>query len=327
MNLKKTFSLIIISTLFFSSVNFAAPAEWAKASYYSVKYEEVIDSGMTVDRLFQKNITREEFIEMLVKIYLDEKNINIESVESDDYFSDTSNTYIEYAYELGIVKGVGDNKFLPYKNVTRQEMAVMMKNILDKLYLTNNNYNKSIFSDRYDVSSWAVNAIDYCYYNNLINGMGNNMFKPKENATREQSFKLIDNIYNKFNLKDKFNSDLPNEDLDSFLVYNYKLTNLNTYIENNELVIVSKGFAPFGEDLNIKEDHYQIYRILDSVENISFIAVDKAIEVINGMYNIIEKKYEKVSYYIDKDTGRVMLYDNGNCIKLIGDVKLEIRVK
>ncbi|MDM8533760.1 S-layer homology domain-containing protein, partial [Clostridiaceae bacterium HSG29] len=175
MNFKKTFSLIIISTLFISSVSFAAPAEWAKSSYYSVKYEKIIDSGMVVDRLFQKNITREEFIEMLVKVYLDEKNINIESVGSDDYFSDTSNTYIEYAYKLGIVKGVGDNRFLPFKNVTRQEMAVMMKNILDKLSLTNNNYNNSTFSDRYDVSSWAVNAIDYCYYNNLINGMGNNM--------------------------------------------------------------------------------------------------------------------------------------------------------
>ncbi len=327
MNLKKTFSLIIISTLFFSSVNFAAPAEWAKPSYYSVKYEEVIDSGMTVDRLFQKNITREEFIEMLVKIYLDEKNINIESVESDDYFSDTSNPYIEYAYKLGIVKGVGDNKFLPYNNVTRQEMAVMMKNILDKLKLTNSNYNRSIFSDRYDVSNWAVNAVDYCYYNNLINGMGNNLFKPKENATREQSFKLIDNIYNKFELKSEFNSDLPKENLEEFLVYNHKLTNLDTYIENNELVIVSKGFAPFGEDLNIKEDHYQIYRILDSIEGISFNTVDKAISLINGMYNNIEKKYEKAVYYIDKDTGRIMQYNNGNCIKLIGDFKLEIRVK
>ncbi|MDM8533805.1 hypothetical protein QUF55_03780, partial [Clostridiaceae bacterium HSG29] len=153
------------------------------------------------------------------------------------------------------------------------------------------------------------------------------MFKPKENATREQSFKLIDNIYNKFNLKNEFNSGLPNNDLEGFLVYNYKLTNLNTYVEKNALVIVSKGFAPFGEDLNIKEDHYQIYRILDSIESVSFTAVDKAVEVINEMYNNIEKKYEKVIYYIDKDTGRVMTYDNGNCIKLIGDFKLEIRVK
>lgn len=326
-NYKKIVSLIIMVCLIFSTISFADPSEWAKTSYYSLRYEQLIDNSLTVDRLFQKNITREEFIEMLIKVYLEELRINIESVNYDDYFSDTDNPYIEYAYKMKIVNGVEEKKFLPYKNVTREEMAVMMKNVLNQLKLTNINYKESVFIDRYNISNWAVDAVDYCYDNSLINGVGNNTFKPKDNATREQAFKLIDNIYNRYNLKVAFNKDNPTNKLGNFLTYKGNETNLNIYKDNNELVIVSKGIAPFGENLNIKEDHYQIFRILESNENISFVAVDKVVEVINDLFNNVEKKYQDKIFFIDKDTGRLIFKDNNNCIKIISDKQLEIRVK
>ena len=326
-NYKKIVSLVVIVCLMFSTISFAAPSQWAKTSYYSLRYENLIDNSLTVDRLFQKNITREEFIEILIKVYLEELRINIESVYSEDYFLDTNNPYIEYAYKMNIVKGVGENEFLPYANVTREEMAVMMKNVLNELELTTSNYKKSVFVDRYTVSNWAVDAVDYCYDNSLINGVGNNTFKPKDKATREQAFKLIDNIYNQYDLKDNFNESNPTIKLGNFLIYNNGETNLNIYQDNNELVIVSKGIAPFGETLNIKEDHYQIFRVLESNENIPFIVVDKVTEVINDLFNDVEKKYQNKAFFIDGTTGRLIFKDNNNAIKITSDKQLEIRVK
>ena len=47
------------------------------------------------------------------------------------------------------------------------------------------------FSDADDISSYALTAVKYFSSKEIINGIGNNLFAPKKNATRAEAAKLI----------------------------------------------------------------------------------------------------------------------------------------
>lgn len=310
-----------------NSIAFAAPSNWAKDSYYALKYEGVIDEDMTTEYSFQKDITREEFIELLMKVYLDEKRMTIEAFRPTNYFMDTNNPYIEYAHHLNIVNGVGENKFAPDAKVTRQEMAVMLKNVLESLKLVKAGSYTSNFSDNHQIAPWAIEAVNYCSSQSIINGMGDGRFAPLANATREQGFKLVDNLYNAFGLKTNFNRETPKESKGSFFIYRNEETNLEVYEKDGTFTILSKGFAGFGEEHNIKEDHYQIYRILESNETISFQTIDQILNDINKLYDPVRQRYLTQETFYNLKTGRSQKITSGPRIHLKSDNHLEIRVK
>lgn len=327
MKLKKQICLLIVMFLIFNQMAFASPSDWAKSAYFSLKHEEVLDEGLSVDGLFQKDVTREEFIEILMKLYLEEKNLNVEGLNTKDYFEDTNNPYIEYAYDLGVVNGVGNKKFAPYRQVTRQEMAVMMKNVLVELDLFQSSFKTANFKDRNAMATWSVKAIDDCYNLGIINGMPDGNFRPTWSATREQSFKLISNIYERFNLKEDFSTQAPQSNMNGYKTYQSDETNLEVYESDGNLVILSKGIAGFGETLNIKEDHYQVYRILDSHEKVSFKAVNQSLNQLNKFYDSASKKYMKNTVYIDLETGALLESTKRAHLRIDSDEQLKITVK
>jgi len=324
---KKIISVLLIGLIVFNGLAFAAPSGWAKDSYYSLKYEGVMAEGLTVSRLFGKNITREEFIELLMKVYLDAKGRSAQSMNAPAYFTDTNNQYVAYAYSLGVVNGVGENKFAPNQNVTRQEMTVMMKNILKALGYAQGSTPRSNFNDRNQMASWAIDAIDYCSSKGIINGMGDGRFAPLANATREQAFKLVDNLYQQFALKENFNRSLPTKSLGEFLVYGNEQTDLDYYLNQGRLVIISKGISDFGEAVNIKEDHYQVYRILETNENVPFQVIDKVIGKINDLYDPVAQRYLEATLYYDLTTGQLSENSLKPGIRIESGNDLKITVK
>ncbi len=103
--------------------------DYSTASNWAL--EEILDAkayGLTTDHIlnnFKQNITREEFCEIVVKLY--EQLSDTKAVAADlDTFSDTRNPEILKAYNHGIVYGVGGGRFAPYLPITRQEMCVML---------------------------------------------------------------------------------------------------------------------------------------------------------------------------------------------------------
>lgn len=324
---KKCISVLLIGLIVFNGFVFAAPSGWAKDSYYSLKYEGVLDEGLTVSRLFGKNITREEFIELLMKVYLDAKGNSVVSMNAPAYFTDTNNEYVAYAYSLGVVNGVGNQIFAPNQKVTRQEMTVMMRNVLKVLGYVQGSSPRASFSDRNKMAPWALDAIDYCSSKGIINGMGDGRFAPLANATREQAFKLVDNLYQQFSLKENFNRSLPGKNLGSFFVYSEEKTALDYYLSQGGLVMISKGFVDFGETLNIKADHYQIYRILESNENIPFQVIDKVMGKINSLYDPIAQRYLEATLYYDLTTGQLSENSLKPGIRIESGNDLKITVK
>ena len=82
----------------------------------------------------ENNITREEFITIMMRIHNnlalnDKKYVAI--VKDIDDASDYAKNHIIKAKSLNIIKGKSDNKFYPKDNITRAEVAIIINRIIE----------------------------------------------------------------------------------------------------------------------------------------------------------------------------------------------------
>ena len=91
---------------------------------------------------------------------------------------------------MNILKGSGNNMFLPDGAVTRAEFLTMLANMTD-----NANVTGAAVAGFTDVSanSWYYNYVNWGYENGIVNGMGENIFSPNANITREQMAVMLCN--------------------------------------------------------------------------------------------------------------------------------------
>jgi hypothetical protein len=88
----------------------------------------------------------------------------------------------------GIINGYDDNTFRPGRSIVRSEMAVMMASILK---LDVNASDRSTFSDASEMQFWAEPSIAAVAKKKLLQGRGNNMFKPNGLMTRAEAVQVI----------------------------------------------------------------------------------------------------------------------------------------
>ncbi len=112
-----------------------------------------------------------------------------------NFFSDVANgtwftEAIIWAAENHIVDGVGNGKFEPDGNITREQMAtILYRYAVWKNYDTSAKADLSVFPDYRRVSSWAKEALSWANAAELISGTreGNTIcLDPSGNATRAQ---------------------------------------------------------------------------------------------------------------------------------------------
>ena len=93
---------------------------------------------------------------------------------------------VAWAAENEIVTGVGNNKFDPSGNITREQMAAILYRYSEsKGYETEIRTNLSGFPDRAKVSAWAKDAMEWAVAAQLITGNAGNL-DPQGSATRAQ---------------------------------------------------------------------------------------------------------------------------------------------
>ena len=78
---------------------------------------------------------------------------------------------VQKAAAIGVVSGVGNNRFDPDAQLTREQAAT--------------------FADNDSVSSWALEQVGHVQAAGIMSGTGGNMFSPKQPYTREQSIVTI----------------------------------------------------------------------------------------------------------------------------------------
>lgn len=170
------------------------PSEWA-IPYVSTAYNNGLTTEKTLQN-FTNNITREEFCELVVNQY--EKTIGKSiAITSPVVFTDTTTIAVAKAYEIGVVSGYGDGSFGPDDEITREQLITMFYRLLTKLNgkYSNENHLSLTFEDSHLVSDWAIKAAESMVAYELINGVGDNRLAPQEQATIEQSLKLVNGVY------------------------------------------------------------------------------------------------------------------------------------
>jgi len=109
------------------------------------------------------------------------KTSSFTDVKAGSYFL----PYVEWAYQKGIISGVGGDQFVPDRNVTREEVAVILKN-----YAKATGYTLPVtrtpvtFADNSSIGSYARDAVKAMQQAGIMIGEQNNAFHPKANATR-----------------------------------------------------------------------------------------------------------------------------------------------
>jgi len=135
----------------------------------------------------EENVTREQFAKMLVSVM----SIYDDTASCDFYDIDESHwAYkdVASAVKAGIITGYGDGAFGVNRNITRQEMAVMVARARS---VFPERISAITFSDQGEIADWAVEAITKMQRADIINGMPDGSFAPNANATRAQAAKII----------------------------------------------------------------------------------------------------------------------------------------
>lgn len=141
------------------------------------------------------NMTRGMFVTVLGRLAgIDNTSLDkthFIDIPSDSYYA----SHVKWASDSGIVKGTSENTFEPNRMITRQEMAVMMKNFSDKLgYSLPISQQSVLFSDSEQISSWAIDSINTMQQAGIIYGKENNYFEPLGTATRAE----VASVLNRF---------------------------------------------------------------------------------------------------------------------------------
>lgn len=139
-----------------------------------------------------ENVTREQFVKMLVLTFGVDINENTEVPFSDCVPTDWSYPYIAGAYEKGYVLGA-DGKFGRNDFITRQDAAVMVYRFMQ----LSDGETATEFNDDKEIAEYAKAAVSSLGKAGVISGTGEGKFSPKENMTRAQAAKMLWNVINR----------------------------------------------------------------------------------------------------------------------------------
>lgn len=206
--MKKIAAVLAVTMFGISAFAYSGTSDWAKeelnkAETYGLIPDVLQESDVSMP------INRAEFAAVSVKLY--EALSGETAVETaENPFTDTQDSEVLKAYELGITSGVTVNSFEPDSLLSREQAATMLARVYT-IYsgneITNNSQMK--FNDDADISRWAKDSVYFMAENGVITGMDNNIFVPRNvtpkqeeafyaNSTREQSLAIAKRMYEKF---------------------------------------------------------------------------------------------------------------------------------
>lgn len=116
-----------------------------------------------------------------------EGEIPFTDVPNGQWFTDA----VRWSYEHKIVNGVGKDCFAPFAPVTREQIVtILYRYATTKGFDTSSRGDLSAFSDEKQVSSYALEAMQWAVGEGLING-SNGKLLPKDDATRAQVAAIV----------------------------------------------------------------------------------------------------------------------------------------
>ncbi len=170
-------------------------SEWAKP-----EIKNAVEAGLLADiesilNNYTTSITRVQFAELALNMYIvlgGEYTDEMYAKSEQGYlnFTDTDSDAVFIAYGIGIVNGVSDTEFAPDKNITRQEMAVMLNRVYAMFKTSNPTSNLAKYTDRGSIASWAFDSVAFMNELGIMQGVSDSEISPLTNVSREQAIAL-----------------------------------------------------------------------------------------------------------------------------------------
>lgn len=169
------------------------PSDWYYADVYFV-YTNNLFQGQTSPITFEPNTNMNRamlaaVLSRLAGMRGDVFSAGYSDVPDDAWYADAVN----WAAWAGIVNGMGDGTYLPERDVTREEMAVM-------LYRYARDFagmevpatgDLTAFSDHFSASSWARDALSWAVGHGILTGYPDDTLAPGGTATRAEVAAMI----------------------------------------------------------------------------------------------------------------------------------------
>lgn len=289
---------------------YAAPSSWASRSVIQLEFLGILKGQLADADKMQTQITREEFAEIAVQLYLYVKGSAFESLSTVNTFTDTKNPYVGAAYQLGIIKGFDVNTFGPKSLVTREQIATMLHREVMLLNLATTYGVSQEFVDQGKISGYAKESVAFSRYHQLIQGMSGNKFEPQGKATREQVYKIIEGIVTQFNLGvskyDSFTGELngylvPSSAKTQLVLSERESTGIVLRIQSGPMPsqVLTPGINQSERSgLDIQRQWLEIYDIL--IQKWPYASVKRAIRDLKGQWSSTDLSYSSPRLvYID----------------------------
>ena len=207
--MKKLISLLICAAIAMQlpmSAALAANAEdfrdVDKKEWYYDAVKKVVDRGIfsgTTATSFEPKaqVTRGTFVQLLANYtknyeYTQPSIYYFDDIKKDIWYEKSAN----WAYEYGLVSGVGEKKFGGDLTITREQAATILFSYAmrsgSQTSITTGTY--AGFKDAGNVSDWAHAAMRWAVEYKIMAGTGANKLEPQGNLTRAQAAQLFINM-------------------------------------------------------------------------------------------------------------------------------------
>lgn len=193
---------------------------WSDSADWSTpELQEAADAGLIPDVLVGKDmtapVTRGEFAAISVKLFeamTGGRAVMSSQCQFEDIADNENRNYILKAYNIGAVQGYSATEFAPDELITREQLATMLCRVYkraewpDWTLETDAEYTINYsgvpkYADDAQISDYAKPSVYFMTKYNVISGVGNGMFAPKNtnsmeeaehyaNATREQAIAM-----------------------------------------------------------------------------------------------------------------------------------------
>ena len=138
------------------------------------------------------NITRQDFVTMLWRLKGETASDKELTFGDKADIKDYAQTAVAWAVENGYITGRDNGNFDPAAKITRAEIVAILNRVAD-------NAKAEKAASFTDIGShWAKDAIAWAAEAGIVNGVGNDLFAPNDNATRQDTVVML---YKFVNLK------------------------------------------------------------------------------------------------------------------------------
>ena len=160
---------------------------WAKDNIFFVVSRGLLNGTSATTFSPNTGMTRGMFVTALGRLAgidpADYQAGKFTDVKADAYYV----PYVNWAASKGIVSGTTDTTFAPDSQITREQMAVILKNYAAKLgYTIPKTLEAVTFADNTKISSQVKEAVKSMQQAGILAGKTNNRFDPKGTATRAE---------------------------------------------------------------------------------------------------------------------------------------------